>query len=90
MPRVCLVADDEALVGIEHGQSAPHVVERRLEARVELLQRLIALQGFGELLLDAVLGGNGFLARSCPAVRSVRLVGPSRARHVPRASLRAL
>ena len=58
--RVCLVADDEALLGIEHRQTAAHVVERGFEAGVELLQLLIALQGFGELLLERVLAEGGF------------------------------
>ncbi len=61
--RVRLVADDEALVGIEHRKPAPHMVERRLEAGVEPLERLVALQRCCKLLLKVLRLADSLRAR---------------------------
>ncbi len=72
--RVRLVADHKSLIGIEHGEPAPHMVERRLEARVEPLKRLVAAQRVRELLFK-ILGRDDSL-RARIALRSDRpLVG---------------
>ena len=70
--RISLVADDEALVGVEHRQPAPHVIERGFEACVELLEPLIAMQRLDELLLEA----DGSRRRSMLAA-ALRLRGSS-------------
>jgi hypothetical protein len=49
---VGFVADDEALLAIEHRQPAAHVIERGLEARVQLLQHLVALERLAQLRFE--------------------------------------
>ena len=46
------VADDEALIGVEHREAAAHVIERGFEAGVELLELLVALHRLEKLLLE--------------------------------------
>ena len=46
------VADDEALIGVEHREATAHVIEGGFEAGVELLELLVALHRLEKLLLD--------------------------------------
>jgi len=41
---IALVADDQALIGVEHRQAANHVIESDLEPRVQALKLLLLLE----------------------------------------------
>ena len=58
-----LVADDKVLLAVEHRQPAAHMVERGLEAGVELLERFVALDERAELLLQSRLQMRNLFAR---------------------------
>ncbi len=60
---VRLVADDEALLAVEHRQAAAHMIERGFEAGVELLELFVALQNSAELLLDGPLQMRDLIGR---------------------------
>ena len=60
---ICLVADDKALLAVEHRQPAAHMVERGLEAGVELLELFVTLDECAELLLQCRLQVRNLFAR---------------------------